>query len=258
MTFGFDVHEQMFRSGCQPEAKPPVFSYQESFVLIYRPTEGYARNPPGEGSNVRIRRKDPATRGLLATNPVILNHGQVTWTTPEMAPPFLTTTPHQREDVSALDRFNVHPGPHGGICVPEPYKIDNFIEDVVNLARHINLEGDSDDIHDFLDTHNQKLTLDEFIEMHEQEQDIAKLESLGPVQSKDRMNVGNLTKGLSLILKKGLQITHSNDNNFLNKTRNKKMISMLRRNSAGEKKTLSRQRPLDRFYETFYIKITLA
>ncbi|GFX63517.1 uncharacterized protein TNCV_105241 [Trichonephila clavipes] len=28
--------------------------------------------------------------------------------TPERAPPLLTTTPHQREDVSALDRFNVH------------------------------------------------------------------------------------------------------------------------------------------------------
>ncbi|GFW24226.1 transposable element Tc1 transposase [Trichonephila clavipes] len=39
---------------------------------------------------------------------VILNHGQVTWTIPELAPPLLTTTPHQREDVSALDRFNVH------------------------------------------------------------------------------------------------------------------------------------------------------
>ncbi|GFU75728.1 uncharacterized protein TNCV_1651881 [Trichonephila clavipes] len=39
---------------------------------------------------------------------VILNHGQVTWTTPELAPPLLTTTPHQREDVSAFDRFSVH------------------------------------------------------------------------------------------------------------------------------------------------------
>ncbi|GFV30585.1 uncharacterized protein TNCV_4222361 [Trichonephila clavipes] len=48
------------------------------------------------------------TRGLLATDHVILNHGQVTWTTPELAPPLLTTTPHQWEDVSALDRFNVH------------------------------------------------------------------------------------------------------------------------------------------------------
>ncbi|GFV71625.1 uncharacterized protein TNCV_3534161 [Trichonephila clavipes] len=49
-----------------------------------------------------------ATRGLLEKDHVILNHGQVTWTTPELAPPLLTTTPHQREDVSALDRFNVH------------------------------------------------------------------------------------------------------------------------------------------------------
>ncbi|GFX86158.1 uncharacterized protein TNCV_2560401 [Trichonephila clavipes] len=39
---------------------------------------------------------------------VIWNHGQVTWSTPELRPPLLTTTPYQREDVSALDRFNVH------------------------------------------------------------------------------------------------------------------------------------------------------
>ncbi|GFS70371.1 integrase catalytic domain-containing protein [Trichonephila clavipes] len=45
---------------------------------------------------------------LLATDHVILNHGQVTWTTPELAPPLLTSSPHQREDVTALDRFNVH------------------------------------------------------------------------------------------------------------------------------------------------------
>ncbi|GFU50367.1 uncharacterized protein TNCV_4730771 [Trichonephila clavipes] len=45
---------------------------------------------------------------------VILNHGQVTWTTPELAPPLLTTTPHQREDVSALDRFSVHRCPTRG------------------------------------------------------------------------------------------------------------------------------------------------
>ncbi|GFW98759.1 uncharacterized protein TNCV_2251221 [Trichonephila clavipes] len=28
--------------------------------------------------------------------------------TPELAPPLLTTTPHQWEDISALDRFKVH------------------------------------------------------------------------------------------------------------------------------------------------------
>ncbi|GFS75446.1 uncharacterized protein TNCV_2968091 [Trichonephila clavipes] len=39
---------------------------------------------------------------------VILNHGQVTWTTPELAcpSPNYHTTP--REDASVLDRFNVH------------------------------------------------------------------------------------------------------------------------------------------------------
>ncbi|GFX15740.1 uncharacterized protein TNCV_2132261 [Trichonephila clavipes] len=56
----------------------------------------------------RFKETRKATRGLLATDHVILNHGQVMWTTPELAPPLLTTTPHQREDVSALDRFNVH------------------------------------------------------------------------------------------------------------------------------------------------------
>ncbi|GFV28450.1 hypothetical protein TNCV_3984011 [Trichonephila clavipes] len=37
----------------------------------------------------------PSTRGLLATAHVILNHGQVTWTTPELAPssPNYHTTP---------------------------------------------------------------------------------------------------------------------------------------------------------------------
>ncbi|GFV88216.1 uncharacterized protein TNCV_3243651 [Trichonephila clavipes] len=47
-------------------------------------------------------------RGLLTTGHVILNLGQVTWTSPELIPPLLTATPHQREDVSALDRFSMH------------------------------------------------------------------------------------------------------------------------------------------------------
>ncbi|GFS94715.1 PR domain zinc finger protein 12 [Trichonephila clavipes] len=49
-----------------------------------------------------------ATRRLLVMDLVILKNGQMTRTTPELAPPLLTTTPHQREDISALDRFNVH------------------------------------------------------------------------------------------------------------------------------------------------------
>ncbi|GFX31403.1 hypothetical protein TNCV_2062191 [Trichonephila clavipes] len=51
-------------------------------------------------------REGVSTRELLATDHVILNHGQVTLLTPELASPLLTTTPHQREDVSALDKFN--------------------------------------------------------------------------------------------------------------------------------------------------------
>ncbi|GFU22137.1 uncharacterized protein TNCV_2060241 [Trichonephila clavipes] len=39
-------------------------------------------------------------------NHVILNHRQVTWMTLELTPSLLTTTPHQREDVPALDRFS--------------------------------------------------------------------------------------------------------------------------------------------------------
>ncbi|GFX03012.1 hypothetical protein TNCV_3261581 [Trichonephila clavipes] len=40
------------------------------------------------------------------------------------------------------------------------------------LSRQINLEVDSDDVQELLDSHNQELTMDELIEMHEQEQDI--------------------------------------------------------------------------------------
>ncbi|GFW76665.1 hypothetical protein TNCV_4943821 [Trichonephila clavipes] len=40
MTLGPRVHEQMFRSGGQSDARPPVLSSQASLVLIYQPTEG--------------------------------------------------------------------------------------------------------------------------------------------------------------------------------------------------------------------------
>ncbi|GFV14407.1 uncharacterized protein TNCV_808391 [Trichonephila clavipes] len=67
---------------------------------------------PGKAAVVRFRllTGHDSTRGLLATNHVILSPGQVRWTTPELEPPSPNyhTTPHQREDVSALDRFNVH------------------------------------------------------------------------------------------------------------------------------------------------------
>ncbi|GFY05979.1 uncharacterized protein TNCV_3862831 [Trichonephila clavipes] len=81
-------------------------------VLQPRAFVGFEKTEaPNEGATCAWMAADEAvssTRGLLATDHVILNHGQGTWTTPELAPPLLTTTPHQREDVSALDRFNVH------------------------------------------------------------------------------------------------------------------------------------------------------
>ncbi|GFU34885.1 uncharacterized protein TNCV_2992011 [Trichonephila clavipes] len=93
----------------------------ERGLIIGRKTEGctvllarwIVRSVPleivGSSGHEKVpTREKPATRGLLTTDHVILNHGQVTWPTPELAPPLLTTTPHQREDVSALDRFNVH------------------------------------------------------------------------------------------------------------------------------------------------------
>ncbi|GFT85963.1 hypothetical protein TNCV_3256031 [Trichonephila clavipes] len=52
-----------------------------------------------------------ATRGLLATDLVILSHGQVTRMTPDLVPPLLTTIPHQLEHVGVLDRFSVHRPP---------------------------------------------------------------------------------------------------------------------------------------------------
>ncbi|GFV50380.1 tigger transposable element-derived protein 1 [Trichonephila clavipes] len=94
--------------------------------------------------------------------------------------------------------------------VPEPDEISNVTEEVVDLARQTNLEVDSDDVQELLDSHNQELTMDELIEMHEQ--DIKEHESKDPAQSEDRMAVGNLTEGLSLIVK-GLNILENTDSN---------------------------------------------
>ncbi|GFU85013.1 uncharacterized protein TNCV_1552771 [Trichonephila clavipes] len=51
------------------------------------------------------------TRGLLATDIVILKNGQVMRMTPELTPPLLTTRLHQRVEVRALDKFKVHRSP---------------------------------------------------------------------------------------------------------------------------------------------------
>ncbi|GFV49646.1 hypothetical protein TNCV_1959541 [Trichonephila clavipes] len=73
-------------------------------------------------------------------------------------------------------------------------EIGNVIEEVVDLARQINLEVDSDGVHEFTNYYNHELAIHEFMEVHKQEQNIGELASLDPVHSKDQMTVGNLTE----------------------------------------------------------------
>ncbi|PRD27029.1 UNVERIFIED_CONTAM: hypothetical protein NCL1_36454 [Trichonephila clavipes] len=140
-----------------------------------------------------------------------------------------------RSDNRLLDKWDDIVIFHDNTVVPEPDEIGNLIEQVVDLARQITLEVDSDDTEEPLDSHNQQLTMDEFIERHEQEQDID--ESLDPVQLE-----GNLTEAFSLI-EKGLQ---NLENTYSNKECNFttkhgiviiiKIISMLRGNLREKKK----------------------
>ncbi|GFT79396.1 tigger transposable element-derived protein 1 [Trichonephila clavipes] len=123
--------------------------------------------------------------------------------------------------------------------VPEPNEIGNVIQEVVDFERQINLEVKSDDVQELLDLRNQ-MTIDELLEVHEQD-----ILSSNPVQSEDRMTVGNLTEGLNLI-EKGLQslenIGLQRKAYFFNKAMKKKTINPLLRNFADEKKNyLSRQ-----------------
>ncbi|GFW57715.1 hypothetical protein TNCV_2926341 [Trichonephila clavipes] len=60
--------------------------------------------------------------------------------------------------------------------VPVSEEIGCLIEEVVDFAKQINLDVDSDDVQELLDSRNQVLVMDELIEMHEQEQDIEELE----------------------------------------------------------------------------------
>ncbi|GFV34577.1 hypothetical protein TNCV_1448831 [Trichonephila clavipes] len=50
-----------------------------------------------------------------------------------------------------------------------PCEIGNLIEEVADLSKQINLEVDSDEVQELMDSHNQELTIDELIKMHEQE-----------------------------------------------------------------------------------------
>ncbi|GFY27344.1 tigger transposable element-derived protein 1 [Trichonephila clavipes] len=71
---------------------------------------------------------------------------------------------------------------------------------------------DSEDVQELLDSHNQEMTIDELIEMHEQGQNNEEFKALDPVQSEDRITVGNLTESFILI-EKGLQVLENVDSN---------------------------------------------
>ncbi|GFV63698.1 hypothetical protein TNCV_4692461 [Trichonephila clavipes] len=65
----------------------------------------------GQRWTLNLSRAETSSRcytRAFGNGPRDLNHGRVTRTTPKLAPPVLSSTLHQREDVSALNRFNVH------------------------------------------------------------------------------------------------------------------------------------------------------
>ncbi|GFV29757.1 hypothetical protein TNCV_1925821 [Trichonephila clavipes] len=63
-------------------------------------------------------------------------------------------------------------------------------------CQQINIEVDSDDVQELMDSHNQEVTMDELVEMHEPEQDINELEPhLDSVQIEDRITFRKLTEG---------------------------------------------------------------
>lgn len=132
-------------------------------------------------------------------------------------------------------------------AVPGPDEISNVIKDVVELGRQINLEVDSDDVQELLDSHNEELTIDELITMREQEENIDNRESLDPVQLEDQMTVGNLTEALSSI-EKGLTILESIDSNeeriFVTKHGIKSLLTCYEEILREKKKSLTRQTTL--------------
>ncbi|GFX93668.1 hypothetical protein TNCV_1588451 [Trichonephila clavipes] len=114
------------------------------------------------------------------------------------------------------------------------------IEEVVDLARQINSEVDSDDVQELLDSHYQELTMDKLIEMHEQ--DIEEFKLLDPIESEDRMKVGNWTEGTSLIEKRVIQILENINYEkrayFFQQNKEQKPLPACYKEILGKKKNL--------------------
>ncbi|GFX86363.1 hypothetical protein TNCV_2562521 [Trichonephila clavipes] len=71
------------------------------------------------------------------------------------------------------------------------------------IISDVNILKVDSDARKLLDFDNLDLTIDELIEMHEQEQDVEQIETLDSFQSENRMTVVYVTEDLSLIKKKG-------------------------------------------------------
>ncbi|GFV41084.1 hypothetical protein TNCV_2666751 [Trichonephila clavipes] len=72
--------------------------------------------------------------------------------------------------------------------------IDKMIERVFDLVRQTNLDVNSDDSQELLDSQNQKLTMNELIEIDEYEQDIEDLECFDTFQSEYQQAFRNSAK----------------------------------------------------------------
>ncbi|GFV83336.1 hypothetical protein TNCV_1900621 [Trichonephila clavipes] len=80
--------------------------------------------------------------------------------------------PPDRDICHALQRLMVT---YTGMTQKRNDKIGNVTEEVVDILRQINLEVDSDDVQELMDSYLQELTVDDLIEIHEQEQNIEEL-----------------------------------------------------------------------------------
>lgn len=123
-------------------------------------------------------------------------------------------------------------------------QIESIIKEVVNIAEQLNLEVNYDDVQELLDSHNQELTIDELLEMRENEQDIEQNNSLNPDEPENQMTIANLTESLRSI-ENGLQILESIDDNEqrISKTKQeiKKLLACYEEILNEKKKNLTRQ-----------------
>ncbi|GFV25826.1 hypothetical protein TNCV_3867951 [Trichonephila clavipes] len=71
-----------------------------------------------EMARVILRSHYKVTRGLLAMDLAISNHGQVTRTAPDLTHPLPITTSHQREDIEIRQISRESTPLHGGYQAP--------------------------------------------------------------------------------------------------------------------------------------------